>query len=54
MHLGPLGRDQPVATLAFPNAVVALLERRNPSPLARVHLMPAVDEAHVNGPSVID
>jgi hypothetical protein len=42
------------ATLAFPSAVVALLEMRKPSPLARVHFIPAVDEAQVNGPSVID
>ena len=31
-----------------------LLEMRNPSPFARVHLMPAVDEVQVKGPSVID
>jgi hypothetical protein len=43
-----------VVTFAFPNAVVALLEMRNPSPFARVHFMPAVDEAQVNGPRVID
>jgi hypothetical protein len=34
--------------------VIALLEIENPSPLASVHFMPAVDEAQVNGPSVID
>lgn len=40
--------------MALPNVVVPLLEMRNPSPLARVHFMPAVDDAQVNGPSVID
>jgi hypothetical protein len=40
--------------LAFPSAVMALLEMRNPSPLASVHLTPAVDEAQVKGPRVID
>jgi hypothetical protein len=43
-----------VVTVALPNAVVTLLEMRKPSPLATVHLMPAVDEAQVKGPSVID
>ena len=42
------------ATLALPSAVMALLEMRNPSPLASVHLTPAVDEAQVKGPRVID
>ena len=41
-------------TLALPNGVTAWLEIENPSPLARVHFMPAVDEAQVNGPDVID
>jgi hypothetical protein len=45
---------EPAATLAFPSAVMALLEMRNPSPLASVHLTPAVDEAQVKGPRVID
>ena len=40
--------------MAFPNAVIALLAMRKPSPVARVHFMPAVDEAQVNGPRVID
>jgi len=40
--------------LAFPSAVMAPLEMRKPSPLVRVHFMPAVDEAQVNGPRVID
>jgi hypothetical protein len=40
--------------LAFPSAVVATLEMRKPSPFARVHLMPAVDDAQVKGPRVID
>ena len=55
-------RTQPVvdvvevgaATLAAPNAVVPPLEMRKPSPLASVHLMPAVDEEQVNGARVID
>jgi hypothetical protein len=45
---------EPAVTWAFPTAVVAVLEMRKPSPLASVHFMPALDEAHVNGPSVID
>ena len=45
---------EPAATLAFPTAVMALLEMRNPSPLASMHLTPAVDEAQVKGPRVID
>jgi hypothetical protein len=40
--------------VALPNGVTAWLEITNPSPLASVHLMPAVDEAQVNGPRVID
>ena len=43
-----------VATCAFPSAVVAELEMRKPSPFASVHFMPAVDDAQVKGPSVID
>jgi hypothetical protein len=39
--------------LAFPNAVVAALEMRKPSPFARVHFIPAVDDAQVKGPRVI-
>src|SRR6202000_3255176 len=48
--------DQPgvATTVALPNGVTAWLEIKNPSPLASVHLMPAVDEAQVNGPRVID
>jgi hypothetical protein len=33
---------------------VALLEMRKPSPFASVHVMPAVDEAQVNGPRLMD
>jgi len=40
--------------LAFPSGVVAALEMRKPSPFARVHFMPAVDDVQVNGPRVID
>jgi hypothetical protein len=40
--------------LAFPSAVVAELEMRKPSPFARVHFMPAVEDAQVKGPRVID
>ena len=43
-----------LVALAPACAVMALLEMRNPSPLASVHLTPAVDEAQVNGPRVID
>ena len=43
-----------LTTLALPNGMTAWLEIENPSPLASVHFMPAVDEAHVKGPSVID
>ncbi len=42
------------ATLAFPSTMTAALEMRKPSPLASVHLMPAVDEEQVNGARVID
>ena len=41
-------------TVALPSAVVAPLEMRKPSPLARVHFIPAVDDAQVKGPRVID
>ncbi len=49
-------RTQPVVdfTVALPSAEVAPLEIRNPSPPARVHRMPAVDDAQVKGPRVID
>ena len=40
--------------MALPNGMTAWLEIENPSPLASVHFMPPVDEAHVKGPSVID
>lgn len=43
-----------VATVAPPSGVTAVLEIRKPSPFPSVHLMPAVDEAHVKGPRVID
>jgi hypothetical protein len=45
---------EPVTTFALPSAVVALLEIRKPSPFASEHLTPAIDEAQVNGPRVID
>lgn len=49
-------RVQPgaAATWALPSAVVAALEMRKPSPFDCVHFMPAVDDAEVNGPRVID
>ena len=52
----PSATDQPepATTLALPNGVIAWLEIKNPSPLASVHFMPAVDDAQVNGPRVID
>jgi hypothetical protein len=49
-----LGAPEPGATVAPPNGVTAELEMRNPRPLANVHLMPAVDDAQVKGPRVID
>jgi hypothetical protein len=42
------------ATVAPPSGVTAVLEIWKPSPLPSVQLMPVVDEAHVNGPRVID
>jgi hypothetical protein len=41
-------------TVAPPTAVIPLLDIRNPAPLPSVHFMPAVEDAQVNGPRVID
>ncbi len=41
-------------TLASPSTMTAALEMRKPSPLASVHLIPAVDEEQVKGARVID
>lgn len=43
-----------VASLAFPRTVVAVLEMRKPSPFARAHLIPALDDPQTNGLRVID